>query len=68
MHYAHPLDGPDDSGLALTYTRERPDKFAGIFLLLRSFLRIPPGMEAMHGDVSCRVPDELTFFAFRLDN
>ena len=46
-------------------TNFRPEYTAGIFLLLRSYLRIPPHVQRVHGDMNCKVKDDMTLFAYR---
>lgn len=53
VHYAKP-QVDDHSGLAIAVRREAPKYTAGMFLLLRSQLSIPPNTPAVHGDVNCQ--------------
>ena len=66
-HYAHSVTRPDYSGLDLRYQKEVTRFAAGIFILLRSGLHIPPNKERVVGDVNCRLPSPvpITVFAFR---
>jgi len=67
VHYAHPLDDKDDTGLRLDYVTEKPKKgLAGVFLLFRTQLMIPPGKTAVHGDMNCKIGEQgMTVFAYR---
>eukprot|EP00095_Tigriopus_kingsejongensis_P003105 maker-scaffold428_size174301-snap-gene-0.22 protein:Tk03105 transcript:maker-scaffold428_size174301-snap-gene-0.22-mRNA-1 annotation:"af109920_1alpha-amidating enzyme precursor 2" len=65
VHYKHPLEHKDFTGLSMHYTDERPTNFAGIYLMYRSYLRIPPQKEIVHGDINCEVHTPMTLFAFR---
>ena len=53
MHYAKPLAEKDYSGIAINLVDLAPKYTAGMFLLLRSHLTIPPETPATHGDVNC---------------
>ena len=53
MHYAKPLADKDYSGIAINLVDLAPKYTAGMFLLLRSHLTIPPETAATHGDVNC---------------
>ena len=53
MHYAKPQTD-DHSGLAVTVRQEKPKYTAGMFLMLRSQLDIPPNTPAVHGDMNCQ--------------
>ncbi|TRY67348.1 hypothetical protein TCAL_12467 [Tigriopus californicus] len=65
VHYKHPLDEKDFTGLTMHYTEDRPSNIAGIYLLYRSYLRIPPQVPVVHGNINCRIPTPMTLFAFR---
>ena len=54
VHYAHPLREADHSGIAITVVDKAPLYTAGMFLLLRSHLNIPPNTPSVHGDVNCQ--------------
>ena len=54
VHYAHPLLTPDHSGIRLRLVDNAPKYTAGMFLLLRSHLDIPPDTTGIHGDVNCQ--------------
>ena len=66
VHYAHPHRA-DYSGLSLKYQMKPTRYSAGIFILLRAGLHIPPNTATVHGDINCRLPSSvpLTVFAFR---
>jgi len=67
IHYAHPLQEEDHTALSLTYQVD-PTKFtAGILLMLRGGLTIPPNSPVVHGDVNCKLPSDvpLHMFAYR---
>ena len=53
VHYAKPLEEPDHSGISIMFVDTAPKYTAGMFLLLRSHLNIPPETQATHGDVNC---------------
>ena len=53
VHYAKPLKEPDNSGISIMFVDTAPKYTAGMFLLLRSYLNIPPETQATHGDVNC---------------
>ena len=53
VHYMKPLNDPDQSGISLNIVDTAPKYTAGMFLLLRSHLDIPPETAATHGDVNC---------------
>ena len=53
MHYAKPQMA-DYSGLAVTVRQKKPKYTAGMFLMLRSQLEIPPNTPAVHGDINCQ--------------
>lgn len=53
VHYMKPLSDPDQSGISLNIVDAAPKYTAGMFLLLRSHLDIPPETAATHGDVNC---------------
>merc|ERR550519_2601687 len=67
VHYKHPLATPDKTGLSLKYRYQATEYTAGILLMLRGFLSIPPNTQATHGDVNCPLPSAspLHFFAYR---
>jgi len=67
IHYAHPLSEPDNTALSLTYQTDPTKYTAGIFLLLRGGLSIPPNTPVVHGDVNCKLPSNtpLHMFAYR---
>ena len=67
MHYAEPLDDPDFSGLQLQFTTKEPKYTAGILLLGRSNLYIPPNTPTTHGDANCKpdIPAWIHVFAYR---
>jgi len=67
VHYKHPLATPDQTGLSLKYSTQATTYTAGILLMLRGYLTIPPNTEATHGDVNCQLPSSnpLHFFAYR---
>ena len=46
---------PDYTALSLSYTSEATRYQAGILLLLRSYLNIPPNSPSVHGDINCKV-------------
>ena len=54
VHYALPLSDPDHSGIAIRVVDKAPRYTAGMFLLLRSHLTIPPNTPSVHGDVNCQ--------------
>ena len=54
VHYAKPLCEEDHSGISVKMVDSAPKYTAGMFLLLRSHLDIPPETEATHGDVNCQ--------------
>ena len=54
VHYALPVSEPDHSGIAITVVDRAPTFTAGMFLLLRSHLDIPPNTPSVHGDVNCQ--------------
>jgi len=67
VHYAEPLDDPDFSGLQLQFTTKEPKYTAGILLLGRSNLYIPPNTPTTHGDANCKpdIPAWIHVFAYR---
>ena len=54
VHYAHPVREADHSGIAIRVVDKAPLFTAGMFLLLRSHLHIPPNTPSVHGDVNCQ--------------
>jgi len=67
VHYKHPLATPDKTGLSLKFRYQATKYTAGILLMLRGMLTIPPNTPATHGDVNCQLPSRkpLHFFAYR---
>ena len=67
VHYAHQVTEPDYTALSLSYTPTPTRYQAGILLMLRSYLTIPPNTASVHGDVNCKVPSPvpLHLFAYR---
>ena len=67
IHYAHQVTEPDYTSLSLSYQPGATRYQAGILLMLRSYLNIPPNTAAVHGDVNCKVPSPvpLHLFAYR---
>lgn len=67
IHYAHPLEEPDNTGLSLTYQVDPTKYTAGILLMLRGGLTIPANTPVVHGDVNCKLPSTtpLHMFAYR---
>jgi len=67
IHYAKPLPDADHTGLSLQYQREETKYQAGILLMLRSGLSIPPNTAVTHGDVNCVLPSNtpLHMFGYR---
>jgi len=67
IHYAHPLEEEDHTGLSLTYQVDPTKYTAGILLMLRGGLTIPPNTPVVHGDVNCKLPSNtpLHMFAYR---
>jgi len=67
IHYAKPLPDPDHTGLSLQYQRSETKYQAGILLMLRGSLSIPPNTPATHGDVNCVLPSNtpLHMFGYR---
>jgi hypothetical protein len=63
VHYAHPLpEGTKDtSGFKIHVTSEEPKYLAGILLLYRSHLEIPPFTDKIYGDMNCPVCKIITF-------
>ena len=55
MHYAVPLSEDDHSGISISIRDSAPTYTAGMFLLLRSHLSIPPDTPVIHGDMNCQV-------------
>ena len=53
VHYAKPLSDDDHSGISLKIVETAPKYTAGMFLLLRSHLDIPPETAVTHGDANC---------------
>ena len=53
VHYAKPLQDQDHSGISVMFTDSAPRYTAGMYLLLRSHLNIPPETPVTHGDVNC---------------
>jgi len=66
VHYAKPQQN-DYSGLAVMVRQAKPTYTAGMFLLLRSRLEIPPFTAAVHGDVNCQanLRSPIHVFAYR---
>merc|ERR1719322_1039338 len=66
VHYAKPQQN-DNSGLAVLVRQTKPKYTAGMFLLLRSYLEIPPFTPAVHGDVNCQanLRSPIHVFAYR---
>ena len=67
VHYAHQLQDPDYTSLSLSYQVQPTEFAAGILLMLRSYLPIPPDTPVTHGDVNCKLPSQvpLHLFAYR---
>ena len=67
VHYAHQLQDRDFTSLSLSYQVEPTEFDAGILLMLRSQLTIPPNTLVTHGDVNCKLPSKvpLHLFAYR---
>merc|ERR1719220_2604145 len=67
IHYAKPLPDPDHTGLSLQFQRSETKYQAGILLMLRGSLSIPPNTPATHGDVNCVLPSNtpLHMFGYR---
>jgi len=67
VHYMKPLNDPDQSGISLNIVDTAPKYTAGMFLLLRSHLDIPPETAATHGDVNCaaNIRSPIHVFAYR---
>ena len=80
IHYAKPLPDADHTGLSLQYQREETKYQAGILLMLRGGLSIPPNtastfilgergcnkcLQAVtHGDVNCVLPSNTPLHMF----
>ena len=80
IHYAKPLPDPDHTGLSLQYQRSETKYQAGILLMLRGSLSIPPNtvsnlfetksphvahiQPATHGDVNCVLPSNTPLHMF----
>ncbi|ODN03814.1 Peptidyl-glycine alpha-amidating monooxygenase B [Orchesella cincta] len=70
VHYAHPLPvgSTDRSGFSLHVNSEEPKYLAGIMLMYRSMLDIPPFQEKIHGDMNCALETNSPIhpFAYRV--
>ena len=55
MHYKVPLDNGDKTGVYIKYTEEKPKYKAGMLMLQRSALTIPPGVENVTANINCKV-------------
>ena len=49
----------------LSQLSARPKYLAGMYLMLRSYLHIPAHTPKVHGDINCKVREEMTVFAYR---
>ncbi|XP_040571967.1 peptidyl-glycine alpha-amidating monooxygenase B isoform X3 [Lepeophtheirus salmonis] len=67
VHYAHELPELDNTGIHFRFQREETKYSGGIYLLARSFLKIPPGTPVVHGEMNCKVKSNIPLhpFAFR---
>merc|ERR1719370_2380559 len=67
IHYAKSLPDADHTGLSLQYQRAETKYQAGILLMLRGGLSIPPNTAVTHGDVNCVLPSNtpLHMFGYR---
>eukprot|EP00096_Caligus_rogercresseyi_P011837 TRINITY_DN4797_c0_g1_i2.p1 TRINITY_DN4797_c0_g1~~TRINITY_DN4797_c0_g1_i2.p1 ORF type:complete len:805 (+),score=181.95 TRINITY_DN4797_c0_g1_i2:63-2417(+) len=67
VHYKHPLQNPDFTSLQLKYTTNKPNYRAGMIMMLRNFLEIPPRTPKTFGDINCRIKtkEPMYLFAFR---
>ena len=55
VHYKFPLDFKDNTGAVIKYTDNKPKYNAGMMILLRSRLTIPPGVKNVQADINCKV-------------
>ena len=55
VHYKVPLDIDDKTGVYIKYTEEKPKYKAGMLLLQRSALTIPPGVDNVTANINCKV-------------
>ena len=55
VHYKLPLDIDDETGVNIKYTEEKPKYKAGMLMLRRSALTIPPGVENVTAIINCKV-------------
>lgn len=64
IHYAHPLEEKDHTGLSLTYQRSETKYRAGILLMVLGRLTIPANTATTHGDINCKLPSPVPLHMF----
>merc|ERR1711962_406757 len=67
IHYKNPFNEPDHSGVTAKISSIQPKYYAGIYLLWRFNLNIPPNKPEVSGDMNCAWKQDipLYIFAFR---
>ena len=55
VHYKIPLDFKDKTSAVIKYTENKPKYSAGMLILVRNQLTIPPGVSNVQADMNCKV-------------